>query len=439
MGSELDELGRQHSPAVLGAELRADHHVVYSDNGNRATRGRVFLNRLERLRSLTGVRRVGDISALGESTYPVFQSCRPNLFFHADYVQNTNAQGKGGSATQAKISCLMESIEVYCSEPRAADLMRASFRFLSEQHVVLDPRTIVARRAARRASPVEPLMWTPAYSVRLGRPAWVPAELVYYPFIASSYRTRPIFVIGSNGLASGGTYLEAVIHALYELVERYYQHELEAGRVRLEALFEKQLAHPGVDAYLRKRGPQSELQLYSVELPGVHNLPVIMCCLMEGGLVHVGWGCSGSVDMSIGRAFSEALQAQATVVSGAREDVALPSVRARAKSAAESVLGRTRQPGKRTLSREALSARVADHAFATLRAEYDFLLQWLAALGYDNIFLANLTRHGIDIPVVKAIIPQLQVPEHFRRPSRRAHRSPNPFERQYRNMNPRAR
>ena len=190
MSPFLDELGRQYPAATLAGALRNSEESVYSENGNRATRARVFLKRLEAMCRRVGVRRVGDISSLGESRYPVFQSCRPNLFFHPDYVQNTNAQGKGATPTQAKISCLMESIEVYCAEPRAADLMRGSFRFLSSQHVVLDPRKIIARRA-KRPTVHETLMWAQAHSVRLGETAWVPAELVYYPFIASSYQTRP--------------------------------------------------------------------------------------------------------------------------------------------------------------------------------------------------------------------------------------------------------
>jgi len=434
MVSPFDELGRPYSAAALQRGLQHREKVVYSLNGNRATSARAFLRRIERVCSLVGIRRVGDISFLSASPYPVFQSVRPNLFLHAEYGQSSGAQGKGNTPTQARISCIMEAIEGYCAEPRHAQLVRASYRFLAPQHLVLDPRKIVTLRGVEPPSVDEPIMWTPAYSVRAGAEALVPAQLVYSPFINQPYRTRSIFVSASNGLASGSTYLEAAIHALYELIERYYVHKMEAGEVRLEALFEHQVAGASMQRYLRRLGDDDELQLYSLTLKGIRNLPMIMCCLIERGSLYIGWGCSGTVDISISRAFSEALQSQAARISGAREDLHASAPVSGAVITEAEIFGRTAQPDERTLSLKALRARVHDRRFVTLAEEYAFILAWLTALGFDNVFFANLTRQGIDVPVVKALIPDLEMPAKFKARGTTPHQPQTHVERQFRNM-----
>ena len=84
-----------------------------------------MLRRLEPVLPRIGVTRIGDISFLSPANYPVFQSCRPNVFGHACVGQNSGSQGKGPTRTQALVSCMMESIEQFCAEPRKPELVRA--------------------------------------------------------------------------------------------------------------------------------------------------------------------------------------------------------------------------------------------------------------------------------------------------------------------------
>ncbi len=427
-----EELGRQYSPQALASALNNKEKIVYSLNGNRAANGRTFLKKIEKLCPLVGVRRVGDISHLTGAPYPVFQSCRPNLLLHTEYGQNSGALGKGTTETQAKISCIMEAIEGYCSEPRSPHLIRASFRYLAQQYAVLDPRKLLTQFDVDPPSLDEPLMWTPAYSVKTGSAIWVPAETVYCPFVNKPYRTRSLFISASNGLSSGSTYLEAVVHGLYELIERYYLAKMEQGGVTVEAMFEDQVKERSVQAYLRVMGDEDQVQLYSIELPGVRNLPMIMCCLVADNTLHQGWGCSPSIEMSVSRAFSEAMQSRATVISGSREN--MPSIESGARAAEESIFGKATQPEERTLSLKALRARAIDKRFTSLDQEYQFVLAWLRARSLDNVIIANLTRQGIDVPVVKVLIPELAVPSHFRTRTKTPYQPQTSTERQFRTI-----
>lgn len=413
------ELMSQYSVGVLQAELKREQKIVYTDNGNRSESAQDFLRRIEPAAQRIGLTRVADISFLSTTAFPVFQSCRPDLFHDSSYGQNTGAQGKGSSSAQATISCIMESIEGYCCEPRVPQLMRGSFRFLSQQHPVYDPVRYV-RRSKITPTADEPIMWTPAYSTRIDSLVWVPAEAVYFPFPASFYHTRPIFLSGSNGLASGASYLDATIHGLYEVIERYYIYCMEQGLLKVEAMFEHEVSDPALQNVF---APDSDcvIQLYCLSLPNICNLPMIRCCLITGDTFYSGWGCSSNVDISISRAISEAMQGRATHISGSREDM-MPYALNQSEGSQEQAVqpeiedddngffGLSEPPEDRTVHLEQLRGRVHDMQFASLNQEYEFIRQWLAKLGYENIFIANLTRHGIDIPVVKVIIPEMQVP-----------------------------
>lgn len=417
MKTTLQELTSQYPALILRDELARDQKIVYSLNGNRAQEPEVFLRHIEAVASKVGVARVADISHLSPTPFPVYQSCRPNLYLHVGYGQNSGAQGKGASHTQARISCIMETIESYCCEPRVPNLVRASYNFLRHQHAVLDPGLFV-RRTQLPPSADEPLMWTPAYSLRAQCSVLLPAEAVYFPFVTRHYQTRPIFLSGTNGLASGATYLEATIHALYELIERYYIYRMEQGSLRFAALFEREVTDSSVQNLFDPETSDCVIQLYSMHLPELKDLPMIRCCLISGDMFYSGWGCSATVDISIARAISEALQCRATHISGSREDMQSHTMGDSEHAVLEEededdFFGRCEQPVERNLHLQDLRQQVHDQQFSSLNQELEFIRAWLAELGLDNIFLANLTRHGVDIPVIKAIIPGLAVPKDF--------------------------
>lgn len=405
---DIRELGRCHSIGSLAASLQAVEPIVYSCNGNRARRGEPFLKKLQLLAPSLGIERLADISFLAASDYPVFQSCRPNVFTHTRVGQNTGAQGKGPTATQAKISCLMEAIEGFSMEPKSMVLMRGDRTFMGAQHPICDVRTLPMAVAAGHAID-QPLMWTEGYELGLQAPVLLPAEGVYFPFFAKDYDTPSIFTYGSNGVAAGATYLEALIHALYEVIERHYRALMVEGALECEAIDEGHVEHPAVQRFIATARGEFELQLYNLRIPGVRNMPVILCVLAGDGIYYEGCGCSLTVDISIHRAVSEALQTLATIQSGTREDLA----RGRASHSEAAIFGAVPQPQFRTLTPAMLKRRVLDLSFTSLNQELAAIRRWLRGQGSERVFVANLTRVGVDIPVVRAIVPGMQLPPSF--------------------------
>ncbi|MFZ3231540.1 MAG: YcaO-like family protein [Pseudobdellovibrio sp.] len=405
------ELGRQHTIQELQAGLLHNEIVVYRKNGNRRIKSGAFLKAINKIIPKIGVTRVADISYLVAIPFPVFQSCRPNYFMHSSLGQNSGSQGKGGYRTQAIISCLMETIEGYSCEPRNPSLIRASYNFLKNHKLVYPSQKFIHSDKIKAPTDNEPLMWTPAYCILTKTEVLIPAELIYFPFLSLDYNTRSIFPSGSNGLASGSSYLEATIHALYELIERNYAYFFDIGKIKIEAIYDQELLNKGILHFKNKYSNEYEIQFYALELYHTKkNMPLIFCTLVSSTETFTGWGLSSTVDISIDRAFSEAIQNMAVHISGTREDLKNDT-----KCTNYNPFHKTPQPKKRTLRINNFRNRVHDKTFKSLNEEYKFILKWLQQLGYNTIFVANLTRVGVDIPVVKVVIPGFQLPNSLKK------------------------
>ena len=160
-----------------------------------------------------GITRLANVTGLDRVGIPVYMSCRPNSRSLAV------SQGKGLSNISAKVSALMESTEQWHGEFNSCLTRVESYAHLKSGALVCDPDLLpLVERSAFTSS--RPIPWAMGTDLLSGRPIWVPYEMVHVnttvPFVPGS----GCFVSGSNGLASGNNLLEAILHGLYELVER---------------------------------------------------------------------------------------------------------------------------------------------------------------------------------------------------------------------------
>jgi YcaO-like protein with predicted kinase domain len=398
----VSELGALQTVASLRQGLQASEPVRYRDGGNRSTDGTELLERLEQLMPSLGVTRLAEISQLAPGSFPVFQSCRPNLYTHVACGQNTGAQGKGRSRLQAQLSCMMEEVESYCCEPKNVQLIRGGYRFLSGHYVTAYPRKLTHNYQLTKATTRAPLMWIRGYSMEQDCELLLPAETVLLPFCPQDYDTDSFFPCSSNGLAAGATFLEAVVHGLYEVIERSYLAMAEAGEALVDRIPLATAGSSEHEALLGGGQSSGKLELESVRFDGLaHNLPMIIGHLRHGGTTYGGYGCSANLAQACDRAISEALQALAVDISGSRED--LDTKRGPAGR------GPARRDGP-LLEPDQARSLWEDRQFSDLRNELDYLIGMVHELGHQNIFVANLTRVGIDIPVVKVVVPALPCP-----------------------------
>lgn len=382
------ELAAAYPASDLLSALERSETVAYRENGNRVGQPAEVLKRLNGMMSLVGATRLAEISQLATHGMPVYQSTRPVPFGHTSGGTTTGAQGKGPTPDQARISCLAETVEGYCLEPRNEQMIRASYGYLRDHHAVADPRQFTRAIGVRPARVHEPLMWTEVLCLEQKTTVLVPAELVFFDFFATDYATRPIFPCSTHGAGAGASLLEAATHALYECIEGHYEAAIESGAIqprRLSHPLEKKLARSDID-----------MRLYTVMFPGIKNLPFVYCVAETANMGFAGSGCFSNLDTTVMRAISETLQAISTSHSGSREDLE------------EDEGGFAWDPedyAPRKITSSEYRSRITTRQFNDLRAEFRFLLRWLHAAGFPVSYLANLTRRGIEFPVVKAIVP----------------------------------
>jgi ribosomal protein S12 methylthiotransferase accessory factor YcaO len=73
-------------------------------------------------------------------------------------------------------------------------------------------------------------------------------------------------------------------------------------------------------------------------------------------------------------------------------------------------------PERRSLRIKDFKKRAKHKVYNSLLAELKDLVSWIKAQGVTNLCVANLTRVGIDIPVVKVLAPGLSTPFPLRSP-----------------------
>ena len=368
--------------------------------------------RLERLLDLVPITRIYDAAPLDRIGLPVWSAVTPlaaDLTVHA---------GKGASAQAARISAIMEAIERVSAE--AVPLRRVrSAPFADLEAEALDPELFDLPFSTAYTREV-PCSWIEGHDLLGARDVWVALDLVISPA-----RERICTGPETNGLAAGNTVIEAVLHAVYELIERdaaaherflrRYGEGAQVPPLRLVSLDALPTSACAWIAQLQDAGLRVTVQ----ELTHDVDVPVFRAVLTdrsfpgrEGQAVRFeGLGCDLDPERALIRALSEAGQSHTAVLVGARD--AFEGNREEMSTARflERLLTRT------VVEPFAGRARPPDDLTERLR----IVLERLAKAGFRHCVMVELTRADLQVPVVRVLVPGAAGPvgETTRRPSLR--------------------
>lgn len=354
-----------------------------------------------------GITRVADVTGLDTVNIPVFVCVRPNA------KSLSVSQGKGLHRMHAKVSAIMESIELWHAENVVLPRVRGSHRQLCDDHAALDPRRLAIYPNGYYHDRLE-LDWVPATDVPSGKEVLVPYDLVSCDFVHAIDAPPPAIVKSSNGLASGNSRAEAVSHAICELLER----DATSLFVRKGHFTDRTIGDHLIDLdhiddphfqMLYQRIQASGLSLFAWNETSDIGVPAIGCALLETrgdghcGVYNGGHGCHLSREVALSRAVTEAAQSRLTEISGSRDDLR------------QSHYERAHADHKRRAGMRAFSTRVPEVDFATLPSlatsdvgqDVDLLLELLQEKGFPEVAVADLSRPEHGVAVVKVVIPGL--------------------------------
>jgi ribosomal protein S12 methylthiotransferase accessory factor len=169
--------------------------------------------RLQPLMAAFGITRVANLTGLDRTGLPVVMVCRPNARSSSVF------HGKGINLEAAKASGLMEAIETWHAEHVQLPLRFGSFNDLV-------PTLRLAEAGCLPRLPDSwfhadlPMLWVEGHDLIAGHRVLLPFETVHANSSVPGPPSSECFSASTNGLASGNNLLEAVSHALCEVIER---------------------------------------------------------------------------------------------------------------------------------------------------------------------------------------------------------------------------
>lgn len=350
-----------------------------------------------------GITRLANITGLDTVGVPVYIATRPNS------RALSTSQGKGLDPVAARTSALMESLESWHGERVLSDGHYLRAGEVQEVHGLrtVDLHGLPRRGAGERWMTQHRLNWVRGTNLVDGEDVMVPYDVVSCDFTGDPALSPLIRT--TNGLASGNTFDEALLHALYEVVERdavnlWSQTAGDGDRVVAPATVTDEY-----NAELLTRLADSGLEVLIRWVPSDTGIPVISVTLAPGSewrtppyAAFSGYGAHLNPGVALARAATEAVQSRLTMIHGGRDDL-WPSEYARVLDhraagfwarhvgSTEPTTRFDEVPDRSTDAFPDDLARVVEMIGATATA--------------TEIVAVDLTREDLGVPVVRAVVP----------------------------------
>lgn len=397
---------REHSPPGLALPAPAPKH--FRGGTHRLRPPEDTLARVRPLMPLLGMTRLANVTGLDTLGLPVFMVCRPNA------RSLSVSQGKGLTLAAAQASGLMESVETWHAEHITLPLKLASFNELRFSHRLVDLAGL-PRCSAGSFHADQRLLWVEGRDwLAEGTSTWLPYEVVHMDYRLPLPPGSGAFFMSSSGLASGNHLLEALSHAVCELVEHdattlwYLGGESVRRRTRVDLGTVDDPACLQVLERYERAGVSvavwettSDIGIASFVCMIAEREPAPLRPLAPAG----GMGCHPAREVALLRALTEAAQSRLTLIAGSRDDVAHGAFHdhERALAAWRELVDWRGEAGPRRRFHEA----------PTWEAEtFDEDVAWelgrLRAVGLRQVVAVELTKPELGIPVVRVVIPGLE-------------------------------
>ncbi|MFE7935115.1 YcaO-like family protein [Streptomyces sp. NPDC057456] len=261
-----------------------------------------------------GITRVADLTGLDCIGLPVWTAIRP-----ASRTLSTS-QGKGATVLLAKLSAVMEAIELWhVEQPLPVAAYGPAAEVARDCPVAALPMTAGHPEQALARMVWE---WTPGTRLVSGAKVLLPVDLVRRRGQRPQW-APDVLRATSTGLACGNSRHEALLHALFEVVERdvLYRDGQEGGR-RRTPIDPTTVDDPhGRDVIDRLTAAGMALEIALVASP--YGLPVCVAYLWSEDypVVFAGGGCHSLPEIALTRAVTEAAQSRLAAIAGTRDDL----------------------------------------------------------------------------------------------------------------------
>ena len=371
------------------------------------------------LLGIAGMGEPEDITDKDNLGIPVFSVDRQETALGKPKYYN----GKGATLEQAKASAVMESIERYSAEPRDTDEMiyetyenaKEAVDAVNEQNgedsmFIVDPRDLILPLRILDRLDNQVIAWTDGYEMFRGCEAWVPACAVFYPYTANEAEKEcQLFRFHTNGIASGNTMEEAILHALFESIERDAWSIAEfRDRTNGDVIIRDPESLP---AKLIRKFEEQGITIHLKDLTSDLGIPTIGASAddtvsKDPELLVIGVGTHLNPEIAAIRAITEVAQSRTTHKHGMKINAQLQKASQdmgyeRIKKLNHMWFGESQN--------KIFLDEIPDRSTDDVLKDIEIVLQALAEHGFDSVIACDLTRPELNVPTVRMIVPGLEV------------------------------
>lgn len=380
----------------------SDIEVKYFGCTHRAIKPSQTIKNVEKKLKIAGITRVTEITHLDRVGIPVYSAIRPTAQEGAVSIY----AGKGATTTQAKASAMMESFERYSAEKQISDKEKIINGVFEDLPGSINPNSLILPYK-QDISNVN-LEWIEAMDIFSTKKYLIPANSVFHPYHAENKVT--IFKSNTNGLASGNVLEEAVYHGITEVIERDAWSIFEAQKQKKAEVDCSNLDNPIIKDLLGKF-EKAGIEIKLIDLTADIQVTTIAAVaddkvLKDPALLTLGVGTHLDPEIAAIRAITEVAQSRATQIHGTRED----TVRAifMRKAGYERMKKINRHwfgESEKTIDLD----NIKNKSTTSFKEDILITLKELKKCGIKKAFFVNLSRSEVGIPVVRVVIPGMEV------------------------------
>ena len=320
-----------------------------------------------------------------------------------------NYNGKGATPEQAKASAVMEAMERYSAEQRESDevaygtmqqMRDSGMPYVEPADLILPARVMGMVESAEIA-------WVECYDILRGEEVWVPACAVFYPYHPDG--DLQLFRFHTNGIAAGNTIEEAILHAMFEVIERDAWSIAESfNRTKADIIVDDD---DSVPARLLRNFKDAGIEIRLKDLTTDVGVTTIGASsddvrTKDPEMLDIGVGTHLNPEIAAIRALTEVAQSRTTHKHGLKVNAELQ------KRTREMGYERVKEANALWYADSKASEKLSsmrDEATEYVLDDIEVVLGKLMDAGFDRVIIADLTRPEIGVPTVRAIIPGMEV------------------------------
>ena len=374
-----------------------------ADTGIRTMLPEETLKRVLPLLAAAGLEPLEDITEKDNIGIPVYSIARSKTAHGKTKFYN----GKGPTPEQAKASAVMEAMERYSAELRETDeIVYGTYDEASENGFTLDPAEMILPMRTAGYYRNDVIAWCRCFELFRGEDIWVPACAVYHPYYPDG--DIQLFRFHTNGIAAGNTMEEAILHSMFELIERDAWSICEH---REKANADVAVKEGSLCAQLIKKFNDSGVEIYLKDLTSDIGIPTIGAAAddvatKDPELLTIGVGTHLNPEIAAVRALTEVAQSRTTHKHGSKINAQLQRVsREMGYENIKKVNRVWYSTSGSTVNLEEMERLDTPYVLDDIEVVFDSLI----ACGFDKVIAADLTRPEIGVPSVRMIIPGLEV------------------------------